>query len=92
MVIAKMKISAASYFRNWIGYDIVCLPARPYSADRAQGGVGLVSWDRLTVWSLESTRFHGPNMVSSEILTGTSRTATIGAYLLLPMLAHLPNI
>ena len=38
------------------------------------------------------TRFHGPNVVSCEVVRGTYRTPIIGAYLLPTTLDHLPDI
>ena len=54
--------------------------------------MGLVSRDRPTGWNLESTRFHGPNVVSCAVVTGMSWTSIVGAYLLTYTLAHLPDI
>ena len=43
-------------------------------------------------WSLELTRFHGPNMVIGKVVTGMSRTPIVVKYLLLSTLANLSNI
>ena len=66
--------------------------AWPASAVRAQGSVGMVLWEWQTGWSLELTLFHGPNMVICKVVSGTSPTLIIVAYLLTSTLDHLPNL
>ena len=61
-------------------------------AGGAQGGVGLVIWDRPNVWSIKLTRFHGPKMVSCEIAADRKMTPLIGAYLPTSTLEHLPGL
>ena len=46
----------------------------------AQVGVGMVIWDRPRDWSIEMARFHRPNVVICEVVTG-KRNPLIGAYL-----------
>ena len=92
MVLTETKIYIAEYFFNWLRYNIVCSPARPASSGGAQGGVGLLLWDRPTGWSLESTSFHGTNVVICDVITGTSRTPIVGAYLPPSTLDHLPYL
>ena len=77
MVLTKMKTSMSLYFRNRLGYGIIYSTAQPASAGGAQGGVGLVSWGQVTVYSLELTRFQGPNVISCEVVTGTSQTPIV---------------
>ena len=51
----------------------MCLKEIPSSNRGAQGGVGLVTKERPNGWGIESTRFHGPNMVNfrySPVLPG----------------------
>ena len=43
-------------------------------------------------WGIESTRFHGPNVVSCEIVTGPTQTPLVGAYFPPSTLEHLPYI
>ena len=52
----------------------------------------LVSQDQTTGWSLEPTRFHGPNVGICKVIIVTSRTLVIGEYLPLTMLDHLSDI
>ena len=46
-----------------------------------QGGMRLVIRERPEIWNDESTRFHGPNMVSFGIVSNSERTPLISAYL-----------
>ena len=41
----------------------------------------MVSRDRTNRWGIESTHFHGPNVVRCNILTRRIQTPLIGAYL-----------
>ena len=43
-------------------------------------------------WGIESTRYHGQNVVRCKILTGLTRTPLVGAYLPTSTLEHLPNL
>ena len=86
MVLTEMKISTAAYCRNWLGYEILCSPDRTASVGGAQGDVGLV------LQEFESTRFHRPDVVSCKVITGTSCTMIVGAYLPTYTLAHLPYL
>ena len=42
MVLTETNISTAAYCRNWLGYDIACLPAWTTSSGGAQGCMGQV--------------------------------------------------
>ena len=41
----------------------------------------MVIRERPEIWNDESTRFHGPNMVSFGIVSNSERTPLISAYL-----------
>ena len=41
---------------------------------------------------MESTRFHGLNVVSCEVISGGNRTPLVGVYLPLSTLYHLPYL
>ena len=60
------------------------------SVRRSQGGVGLVTRERPVGWGIESLRYHGPNLVSCELVTGHIITPLVGAYISLSTLKHLP--
>ena len=48
--------------------------------------------ERPVGWGIESTRYHGPNMVSCEIVTRLTWTPLIGEYLPTSTLEHLPDL
>ena len=54
--------------------------------------MGLVIWDQHKGWSVELTRFHGPNLVIFEVVAGGNQTLLIGAYLPSSTLEHLPDL
>ena len=56
------------------------------------GGLGLATGDMTEGWEIESTQFHGPNLVSYKIISGTQRTPLIGIYLTLTTLDHIPDL
>ena len=63
MILTETKISTTVYCRNRLGYEVTCSTAQPTSAGGAQGGVGLVMIERPVGWGIDSTRYHGPNVV-----------------------------
>ena len=88
----ETKIPDKVYFKNRIEYDVVCLRATPTEAEEAYGGVGLVTWEILEGWEIDSMQFHGPKLVSCEIISGIQWTSLIGFYLTPTTLDHLPNL
>ena len=92
MLLIDTNITSDVYYHNQMGYNMVCYPAVTMSTDGAQGGVGLVVREWLQGWSVESTRFHGPNVVSCEVISGGKQNPLVRAYLLLSTLEHLPVI
>ena len=49
-------------------YDKMCVAPHPYFTVGSQSNQGLGSRDRPRRWESESTRFHGPNVASCEIV------------------------
>ena len=49
-------------------------------------------WERTEGWIVDSTRFHGPNMVRCEIVSVNRLMPIIGAYLPPSTLDNLPNL
>ena len=92
MLLTETKIRSEAYSQNFLGYDVTCSAARPSSAGEAQGRVGIVTRERTVGWGIDFTRYHGPNVVSCEIITGLNRTPLVGAYLTPSMLEHLPDL
>ena len=70
-----------------MGYDVVCTRSEPRA-----GGVALVSKDQPEGWHFESTKTCGPNALSTVLVSGSSRTHIIGAYLPPSTLRHLPEL
>ena len=52
----------------------------------------MVLRERPKGWNFESTRFHGPNMVSCKIVSGNQITPLIGAYIPPSTMYHLPDL
>ena len=48
--------------------------------------------ERTNRWQIESTHFHGPNVVSYEIINGYTWTPLVNAYLSPLTLDHLPDL
>ena len=92
MILTETKIQTKAYNHNQLGYNVTCLVARISSAGGAQGSVGLVTREQPDEWGIESTRFHGPNVVSCKIVTGRTKTPVVGAYLPPSTLEHLPDV
>ena len=92
MLLIDTNITSNVYCHNHMGYDMVFYPAFTISTDGAQGEVGLVVREWLHGWSVESTRFHGPNVVSCEVISGGKQNPLVRAYLPPSTLEHLPDI
>ena len=71
---------------------MICFAARPSSAGRAQGSVGLVLRDWPNGWGIELMRFHGLNVVICEIVTRRIRTKLGNPDYPLLTLDHLPDL
>ena len=81
MILTENNISNQYYFRNRLGYDVVCLTEISTTAGGAHGGVGLFVRDRPQFLSVQLTRFHGLNMVSFKVISSDKRTLLVIAYL-----------
>ena len=92
MILMETKISNQDYFCNSLGYYVVFLPTIVTTYGGAKVGVGLVVQDQPQVWSLELTRFHGPNMVICEVVTERKPTPIIGKYLPPSTIDHLLDL
>ena len=91
MLLTETKIQLEVYSHNRLGYDVTCSAACPSSARLDKGGVGLVIRERPVEWGIDSTRYHGPNVVRCKIATGLTWTLLVRAYLPLLTLNHLPD-
>ena len=92
MILTETKIQSEAYSHNRLGYDVNYLVVRPSISGVYQGGVDLVTRERPIEWGIDSTRYHRPNMVSFEIVTGLTWTPLVGAYLPPSMLKQLPGL
>ena len=54
--------------------------------------VVLVTREIPEVWNIEPTQFHGPKVVSCEIVTGIQQTTLIRAYLTPANMDHLQDL
>ena len=74
MHLTETKITDEVYWKIRIRYDAMCSRATTTTYGGAQGeggGGGLVTRKRPEGWDIESTNFHGPNVVIFEIVSGT---------------------
>ena len=90
MILTDTKVTNQAYHHNRLEYDMVCLPEITTDSGGAQGRVVLVVRDRPKGWSVKLMRFHRPNMVICEIISGGKRTPLIATYLPPYTLKHLP--
>ena len=81
----ETKIPDDIYTKHTLGYEVICSKALPN-----QGGIALITRASPTGWHIESTQFHGPNVLSCLIVSGITRTPFIGAYLPPTSLDDLP--
>ena len=70
----------------------MCSTATTTTDGEVQGGVVLIVRNHPQLLSVESARFHGPNVMSCEVVSGGKRTLFVGAYLPLSTLQHLPDL
>ena len=71
----ETKLTDGIYTRFSSDYHVLATNA----VSRAQGGIALVYRDS-PYWQVESAIFHGPNVISAEIVTGNKRYSIVGAY------------
>ena len=92
MVLTNTNISTKAYCQNRIGYEVTCSTERPTRARGYQGSVRVVTRERPIGWGIESTRYHGPNMIRCKLVIGLTRTPLFGIYLPLSTLEQLPDL
>jgi hypothetical protein len=86
VVATETKIQDEVYAKHTLGFKVTCSKALPN-----QGGVALITRANPDGWHIESTQFHGPNVLSCLIVTGDKRMPLIGAYLPPSSLDSLPD-
>ena len=70
MLLMDMNILDAVCCKNHLGYEVVCLRAFLATDRSVNWGVVLVTRESPEVWYVDSTRLHGLNMVSCDIVSG----------------------
>ena len=79
MLLNETKIRGKIYYHNWLGYDVVCSTAVTTDTGGSHGWVGLVVRELPQGWNVESTRFHGTNVVSCKVVSGDKQTPLVGS-------------
>ena len=92
MLLTNTKIYMTVYFQNWLRYKVTFLTVQLSRDGGFQGRVGIVMCERPVGWEIESTCYHGLNVVSCKIVTRLARTPLVKLYLQPSMLEHLPNL
>ena len=77
MLLTETKIQSEAYSHIRLGDDVTRLMERPSNSGGAQGSFGLVMREQPVGWGIESTRYHGTNVVSCEIVTGLTCTLLV---------------
>ena len=67
-------------------------PRKIHHGKGRTGEVGIVSQKNPEGWISESMRFHGSNVVSSELISGNQRMSLISKYLPQSTLDSLPDL
>ena len=78
MILTETNIIYQVYFKNSMGYDVLCSNSIMAAEGYSQGGVGMIAHNRYQGWIIGSMRFHGMNVVSCKVVAG-KRTLLIGA-------------
>ena len=71
---------------------ILSAPMQQLPHPGGQGRFRIVSQERPEGWTVDSTRFHSPNVVSFKVLSGDQWMPIIGAYLPPSTLDRLPDL
>ena len=88
----REKIPYEVYCHNCLMYNIVCYQVLVTTDGGYQGGMALIMRERPEGCIIKSKRFHGPDVVSCKIVSGSQRTLLIGVHLLPYTIDHLPDL
>ena len=80
MLLAETKISDVLYWKNRLGYDVVCSRVSITASGGAHGSMGLVMVERPEGWDIDSTCFYGPSVMRCDIISVSQRNPIIEAY------------
>ena len=91
-IITETKIGDDIHTKSRLGYSLSCSKAELGPNGGPQGGIGLLEKENQDGWHTESLLFHGPNVLSCVLASGTKRVPLIGGYLPPSTLMHLPHL
>ena len=69
MLLTETKIKLEAYSHNRLGYEMTCLASWLSSTRGTKGGIGMVTRERPVGRGIDSTCYHGTNVVSCTIIT-----------------------
>ena len=92
MVPMETKILEYVHCKKRLGYNIACSREFPTVDGGVQGGMVLVTGETPEGWDTESMRFHGPNMVSCEIVSVSQHPPSLAHTTPLSILDYLPDL
>ena len=92
MLLIGTKIHNGMYCQNRLGYGVSRLAATAKEGSRGKGAAEIVFRECLKGWMITSTRFHGSNVVSCELVMDNIWMPVIVAYLPHSMIEHLPDL
>ena len=92
MLLTKTNISMTAYCWNRLGYDVTSSLAQPSSTRGSQGRIGLVTGERPSGLGIDSIFYHGPKVVSCDIITGLTGNPLVGTYIPPSIMEHLPDL
>jgi hypothetical protein len=75
-ILTEAKLTDGIYTRCSSGYSVVATSARVHN----QGGVALF-YKNSPDWQIESVRYHGPNVISFQLVAASRRWGVVGAYI-----------
>lgn len=75
-ILTEAKLTDGIYTRFSSGYNVVATSARVHN----QGGVALF-YKNSPDWQVESVRYHGPNVISFQLVAASRRWGVVGAYI-----------
>ena len=75
-LLTETKLTGGIYTRNSSGYEVLATDA----VNAHQGGVA-ICWRKSADFEVEETRAWGPNVMTSQLVTGRNRFYVVGGYI-----------
>ena len=91
ILLTKKKIQSDMYSYNPLGYNLNFLTEYTFRSRGFEDVVRLVTRERPVRWEIDFTHYHGPIVVSCEIVPGITQTPLVRAYLPPSALEHPPD-